>query len=544
MATDTTQSVATTAPQRTTNVKNDPSVPRAVSTCSAGAWHDRRCSWQPARWRWRRWCWLLSGPSNASWCTCPDGSRYHPCDGPARAARRVLRTEDGLELDAWWLPAPATRAPAVLVASGNGGSGAARSAGARPRCARPVRAPVRLPRLRRQPGSPSEEGLARDVRAARRYLLEEAEVPPDRLLYFGESLGAAVVTELATEHPPAGSCCGRRSRTWRRGSVHYPLLPVRPSCGTGTRWPSTSRRSTCRPPSSTAPRTRSSRPSRAGGWPRRREPPPLVAVRGADHNDLVLVADDVVQASSSSPKRRARDEHPRRAPRPDELRTGLIPASGPAPSQRGRDIGWWPAVVTVVGFVLASGEFPTAVSVLGALVQGPALVPLTRLGVDAPTTDRGRSGQSWTRSRPSPRSRANDASIPCTSSGGCRGQSVTSATDAERVTGPVGPGGVAGELPVRDVGPPRTARSLHLVHPRHGRAEVRRPAGPDDARPAAEDSPGAMEERPGDLAVVHQGREGRWRVEVSGTPGLRLSHWRRHWAARAPRRPATPTKVV
>lgn len=28
--------------------------------------------------------------------------------------------------------------------------------------------------------------------------------PPDRLLYYGESLGAAVVTELATEHPPAG----------------------------------------------------------------------------------------------------------------------------------------------------------------------------------------------------------------------------------------------------------------------------------------------------------------------------------------------------
>src|SRR3712207_8208618 len=47
----------------------------------------------------------------------------------------------------------------------------------------------------------SEPGLARDVRAARTYLLEEAGVPADRLLYLGESLGAAVVTELATEHP-------------------------------------------------------------------------------------------------------------------------------------------------------------------------------------------------------------------------------------------------------------------------------------------------------------------------------------------------------
>ncbi|MGY1826549.1 hypothetical protein [Blastococcus sp. SYSU DS0541] len=44
-------------------------------------------------------------------------------------------------------------------------------------------------------------------------------------------------------------------------------------------------------------------------------------------------------------------------------------------------IGWWPAVVTVVGFVLASGEFPNAVSVTGAVVQGAALVPLARLAL-------------------------------------------------------------------------------------------------------------------------------------------------------------------
>jgi uncharacterized protein len=42
------------------------------------------------------------------------------------------------------------------------------------------------------------------VRAAHRFLLEEAEVAPARLVYYGESLGSAVVTELATQHPPAG----------------------------------------------------------------------------------------------------------------------------------------------------------------------------------------------------------------------------------------------------------------------------------------------------------------------------------------------------
>src|SRR5439155_19458943 len=53
-------------------------------------------------------------------------------------------------------------------------------------------------------GRPTDAGLARDVRAALRFLGDEAGLPGDRLLYYGESLGAAVVTELATAHPPAG----------------------------------------------------------------------------------------------------------------------------------------------------------------------------------------------------------------------------------------------------------------------------------------------------------------------------------------------------
>ena len=49
------------------------------------------------------------------------------------------------------------------------------------------------------PGHPSQQGLARDVRAARAYLASTAGYPPERTIYFGESLGAAVVTELVTE---------------------------------------------------------------------------------------------------------------------------------------------------------------------------------------------------------------------------------------------------------------------------------------------------------------------------------------------------------
>jgi pimeloyl-ACP methyl ester carboxylesterase len=78
------------------------------------------------------------------------------------------------------------------------------------------------------PGRPSEEGLALDVRAAYDFLTQQRKVPPERIIYYGESLGSAVVTELATEHPPAGLVL--RSPfvdLAAAGSELYPLLPVR-----------------------------------------------------------------------------------------------------------------------------------------------------------------------------------------------------------------------------------------------------------------------------------------------------------------------------
>ena len=47
------------------------------------------------------------------------------------------------------------------------------------------------------PGSPSEDGLAADARAARQYLTTRPDVDQARIVYFGESLGAAVAVGLA-----------------------------------------------------------------------------------------------------------------------------------------------------------------------------------------------------------------------------------------------------------------------------------------------------------------------------------------------------------
>ena len=160
----------------------------------------------------------------------PQPAAVPPVDSVLPGAREVtLHTHDGLSLGAWFLPAArADRGVTVLVANGNAGD-------------RSVRAPlaaalawagmsVLLFDYRGyggNPGAPSEQGLALDVRAAHRFLVEQQGVSAERLLYFGESLGAAVVTGLATEHPPAGLLL--RSPFVDLASVgreHYPFLPV------------------------------------------------------------------------------------------------------------------------------------------------------------------------------------------------------------------------------------------------------------------------------------------------------------------------------
>lgn len=51
-------------------------------------------------------------------------------------------------------------------------------------------------------GEPSEQGTYLDARAALEYLRQRPDVDPERMVYFGRSLGSAVAVELATEQPP------------------------------------------------------------------------------------------------------------------------------------------------------------------------------------------------------------------------------------------------------------------------------------------------------------------------------------------------------
>lgn len=161
----------------------------------------------------------------------PDRSAPPPAEHVVSGAQDVtLHTADGLSLTAWVIrPRTKDRYLGVLVAPGNAGNRLGRASLAKGLA--DLGLTVLLVEYRGyggNPGRPTETGLARDVRAARAYLINEAHLPGDRLIYYGESLGAAVVTALAADHPPAGLVLRSPFTDLAAvGREHYPLLPVR-----------------------------------------------------------------------------------------------------------------------------------------------------------------------------------------------------------------------------------------------------------------------------------------------------------------------------
>src|SRR5215218_5653002 len=169
---------------------------------------------------------------------------YYPAPRAVPPAATVLPgaeevsfpTEDGLRLAGWFVPATGPpgrrpgqpRSPAVLVCNGNAGNRSLRA----PLAAALARAGLAVLLFdyrgyAANPGRPTEPGLAADARAAVAYLAARPEVDPARLVYFGESLGAAVALRLAVERPPAALVLRSPFASLAEvGRRYYPWLPV------------------------------------------------------------------------------------------------------------------------------------------------------------------------------------------------------------------------------------------------------------------------------------------------------------------------------
>ncbi|MQA94771.1 MAG: alpha/beta fold hydrolase [Streptosporangiales bacterium] len=200
-------------------------------------------------------------------------------------------TSDELRLGAWLVPAARADGPVVLFAPGNAGNRAHRLPLARALAERGVT--VLLVDYRGyggNPGNPTEEGLARDVAGAHAYLTSTLRVPPERLVYVGESLGAAVVARLAVARPPAGLVLRSPFTSLADvGARHYPVLPV--GLLLRDRFPVSSLMARIEVPTTVVygaadtivPAELSRQVAAAAGGPVRR-----VEVAGANHNDVEL----------------------------------------------------------------------------------------------------------------------------------------------------------------------------------------------------------------------------------------------------------------
>lgn len=203
-------------------------------------------------------------------------------------------TADGLAIEGWFvrgrrIPARAT----VIVFNGNAGNRAYRA---------PLAAALRAQGCNvllfdyrgygGNSGAPTETGLAADARAARTYVATRRDVDPDRIVYFGESLGAAVAATLATENPPAALILRSPFTSMADiGSFHYPFLPVRRLLR--DRFATIDRIANVRAPllviagdrDTIVPVVHSQRLYAAAASPKA-----FVTIRDADHNDDALLA--------------------------------------------------------------------------------------------------------------------------------------------------------------------------------------------------------------------------------------------------------------
>jgi fermentation-respiration switch protein FrsA (DUF1100 family) len=140
-----------------------------------------------------------------------------------------IPTADGLRL-AGWFASPGRSRATVIVFNGNAGD-------------RSFRAPLASALMRanlsvllfdyrgygRNPGSPSEQGLMADARAARAFVVGRPEVDGARLVFFGESLGAAVAVSLALDHRPAALILRSPFTSLEdMARFHYPFMPTGP----------------------------------------------------------------------------------------------------------------------------------------------------------------------------------------------------------------------------------------------------------------------------------------------------------------------------
>lgn len=139
-----------------------------------------------------------------------------------------FRASDGIGLTGWYVPAPQPRGT-VLFFHGN---------------SRNMSSEVDVLKMFRalgfdslvfdyrgygkSEGKPDEEGTYRDAEAAWNYLVKERKTPPDHIIIWGRSLGAAIAADLAAHHRSAAFVSEAAFTTLADLASHlHPYFPVK-----------------------------------------------------------------------------------------------------------------------------------------------------------------------------------------------------------------------------------------------------------------------------------------------------------------------------
>ncbi|MCC7338935.1 MAG: alpha/beta hydrolase [Pirellulaceae bacterium] len=137
-----------------------------------------------------------------------------------------FKSKDGTQLHGWYCPCDNPRG-VLLIAHGNAGHVASRAP-----WLRYLQSQAKLSVFMfdyrgygRSEGIPTVEGAIADATAAREKLRELASVDDSQMLLMGESLGGAIVTQLAADSAPCGLILQSTFSSLRDvADVHFPKL--------------------------------------------------------------------------------------------------------------------------------------------------------------------------------------------------------------------------------------------------------------------------------------------------------------------------------
>jgi len=140
----------------------------------------------------------------------------------------VLKSEDGLKLNGWYVPAENSEFT-VLFCHGNGGNLMHRLDSINLLYNLGVSCFVFDYRgYGNSQGKPSEEGTYLDANAAYRWLTETRKTPPETIILFGRSLGGSIAAQLASTVDAAGLIIESTFTSYADiGQRFYPYMPVR-----------------------------------------------------------------------------------------------------------------------------------------------------------------------------------------------------------------------------------------------------------------------------------------------------------------------------